>query len=71
MRLVLLANLIAWPVAYWAMQAWLANYEFSIQNSPWLFLLPSLLVLIIALLTVSVQTLKTAKANPAKALKYE
>jgi putative ABC transport system permease protein len=70
-RLVLLANLIAWPVAYWAMQAWLANYKFSMGISPWLFLLPSSLVLLIALLTVSVQTLKTARANPAKALKYE
>jgi putative ABC transport system permease protein len=70
-RLVLLANLIAWPIAYWTMQEWLTNYEFSISISPWLFLLPGLLVLIIAMLTVSIQTIKTARSNPAKALKYE
>jgi hypothetical protein len=70
-RLVILANLIAWPFAYWAIKEWLSNYAFSIDINLWLFLMPGLLVLFIALLTISIQTIKTARANPAKALKYE
>jgi putative ABC transport system permease protein len=71
MQLVLLANLIAWPVSYWVMKKWLQNYAFQIDISPWLFLLPTLLVLLIAFLTLSFQTLKAARTNPVNALKYE
>jgi putative ABC transport system permease protein len=71
MQLVLIANLIAWPLAYWSIQQWLQNYTFRIDISLWLFLLPSILVIVIALLTVSMQTIRSAKANPVKALRYE
>jgi putative ABC transport system permease protein len=71
MQLVLVANLIAWPVSYWVMKKWLQNYAFQIDISPWLFLLPTLLVLLIAFLTLSFQTLKAARTNPVQALKYE
>jgi putative ABC transport system permease protein len=70
-RLVLLANLIAWPLAYWGVSQWLSTYAFRIDISPWLFVLPTLLVLFIALLTVSMQTWKAARQNPVKALRYE
>jgi putative ABC transport system permease protein len=70
-RLVLLANVIAWPLAYWGISQWLQNYAFRIDISPWLFIVPALLVLLVALLTVSTQTIKAARANPVKALKYE
>jgi putative ABC transport system permease protein len=71
MQLVLIANLIAWPLAYLAIRQWLQNYTFRIDINPWLFLLPSVLVILVALLTVSMQTLKSARANPVKALRYE
>ncbi|QHT67037.1 FtsX-like permease family protein [Rhodocytophaga rosea] len=69
--LVLLANLIAWPLAYWAMYEWLSTYAFRININPWLFIIPSILVFVIALLTVSLQTIKSAKSNPVKSLRYE
>jgi putative ABC transport system permease protein len=69
--LVLLANLIAWPLAYWGIYEWLARYAFRITINPWLFIIPSILVFVIALLTVSMQTIKSAKSNPVKSLRYE
>jgi putative ABC transport system permease protein len=71
MQLVVIANIIAWPVAYWVMKQWLQNYAFRIDISLWLFLLPTVLVLLIASLTLSFQTMKAARTNPVKALKYE
>jgi putative ABC transport system permease protein len=70
-RLVLLANLLALPLAYWATSQWLTNYAFRIDPNPWLFLSPALLVLLIAILTLSFQTWKAARQNPVKALRYE
>lgn len=70
-RLILLANIIAWPLAYWGITTWLQNYAFRIDINIWLFIIPALLILLIALLTVSVQTIKASRANPVKALKYE
>ena len=68
---ILLANLLAWPLAYWGIHRWLQNYAFRIDISPWLFVLPTLLVLLIALLTVSAQTWRAARQNPVKALRTE
>jgi putative ABC transport system permease protein len=70
-RLLLIANLIAWPLAYWGISHWLQNYAFSIDINLWLFLVPTFLVLLIALLTVSVQTIKAARANPVSSLRSE
>lgn len=71
LKIILLANVVAWPIAYWGINRWLENYSFHINISPWLFVVPALLVLLIALLTISIQTLKSARANPVKALRYE
>lgn len=70
-RLVLLASVVALPIAYFAMKEWLAGYATRISLSWWLFAIPLVVVLLIALLTVSFQTLKAAMANPAKSLRYE
>ncbi len=70
-KLVLLANLLAWPLAYWSIREWLENYPFDFPVSPWLFVLPAAGVLGVALLTVSYRTLKAARQNPVKALRYE
>lgn len=71
MKLVLVANLIAWPFAYWLIKEWLQNYAFRIDIQAWLFVVPSLLVLCIALSTIILQVVKAARANPVEALKYE
>jgi putative ABC transport system permease protein len=70
-RLVLVASIVALPIAYFAMKEWLAGYATRISLSWWLFALPLVVVLLIALLTVSLQTIKAAVANPAESLKYE
>jgi putative ABC transport system permease protein len=71
MKLILLANVVAWPIAYWGITLWLENYAFRINITPGLFIIPAVMVLSIALFTISIQTLKSAKANPVKALRYE
>jgi putative ABC transport system permease protein len=68
---VLIANLIAWPVAYFAMRQWLQGYAYRINIAVWSFVLAAVLALTIALLTVSYQALRAATANPADALRYE
>jgi putative ABC transport system permease protein len=53
------------------MNEWLQNYAFRIEISWWLLALPLIIVLLLALLTVSLQTVKAAFRNPAKSLRYE
>jgi len=68
---VLLANIIAWPIGWFAMNKWLEDFAYRIEISWWMFVLASVLALTIALLTVSWQALKAATANPVEALRYE
>ncbi len=70
-KLVLLANLLAWPVAYFAMQQWLQSFAYRIDQGWWVFALAGGAALLIALLTVSAQALKAARANPVESLRYE
>ncbi|MBC7920759.1 MAG: ABC transporter permease [Ferruginibacter sp.] len=70
-RLVLLANVIAWPLAWYVMSRWLESYAFRILISAWLFIWPTVLVLLIALLTVSIRTWQAVRQNPVEALRYE
>ncbi len=69
--LVALANVIAWPVAYYAMSKWLQNFAYRIQIGWGTFILAGILALLIALITVSFQAVKAALANPVEALRYE
>jgi putative ABC transport system permease protein len=71
MQLVGVASLVALPLSYLVLQRWLANYAFHIQLHWWLFAVPLAAVLLIALATVSYQTIKAARLNPVKALRYE
>ena len=68
---VIVANIIAWPVAYFVMNRWLQNFAYKIKLEIWVFILSALIAFIIALLTVSFQAVKAAAANPVEALKYE
>jgi putative ABC transport system permease protein len=70
-RLVLLANLIAWPLAWWVMHRWLENYSYRITISWWLFAAAGVGALLVAVLTISFQAIKVALANPVKALREE
>ena len=70
-KLLLLANVIAWPVAWYSMNKWLQNFAYRIDISWWVFALAGGLALVIALLTVSTQAIRAALANPIEALKYE
>nr|NIR52400.1 FtsX-like permease family protein [candidate division KSB1 bacterium]NIR70590.1 FtsX-like permease family protein [candidate division KSB1 bacterium]NIS27726.1 FtsX-like permease family protein [candidate division KSB1 bacterium]NIT74554.1 FtsX-like permease family protein [candidate division KSB1 bacterium]NIU28379.1 FtsX-like permease family protein [candidate division KSB1 bacterium] len=69
--LVLLANLIAWPLAWIAMNQWLQNFAYRVDMSWWVFALAGGLALGIALLTVSSQAIRAALANPVDSLRYE
>lgn len=70
-KLVLLAILIASPIAWWAMNTWLQNFAYRINISWWMFAAAGLGAILIALLTVSFQSVKAALANPVKSLKTE
>ena len=69
--LVVAANAIAWPVAFFVLDRWLAFYAYRIDQSPVWFVLAGAGVLAVALATVSGQTWLAARTNPADALKYE
>jgi hypothetical protein len=71
LKWVLVANIIAWPVAYLVAHRWLQNFAYRTNIHAGIFLLAAALSLFIALATVSFKALKTATANPAKALRYE
>jgi len=68
---VLIANVIALPIAYYIMNKWLQNFAYRVGLNWWLFVLAGGLALIIALLAVSYQTIKAATANPVDSLRYE
>ena len=69
--LVILAGIISIPLAWFAMNLWLQDFHYRIEIPWWIFLLGILIALIIAFLTVSIQSFKAANSNPIKALKYE
>jgi len=71
MRPVLIANLIAWPLAYVAMENWLSGFDQKISLGPVYFLAATLLTILIAVGTVAGQAYSVARAEPAKALRDE
>jgi putative ABC transport system permease protein len=68
---VILANLIAWPVAWWLMRDWLNTFDARISLTPTPFLLAGLLALAIAIGTIAGHAMKVARLNPVHALRYE
>ncbi|MFC1898103.1 ABC transporter permease [Candidatus Cloacimonadota bacterium] len=69
--LIGIANLIAWPIAYFALQKWLQNFAYKMNLQIGIFLLAGLFSSFIFILTLSFQTIKAANTNPVKVLKYE
>ena len=69
--LILIANLIAWPIAHYGVEHWLRDFAYRIDAGMGLFLIGGLLVFLTALLTIGIQALKAAQRNPVHALRYE
>ena len=69
--LIIVSNLIAWPIAWYFMGLWLDSFAYHISVNPLLYALASVITVIIALLTVSFQTIRAARSNPANTLRYE
>ena len=70
-KLVLIASIISFPVAWWAMNNWLQSFAYRINISWWVFVVAGLVTVFIALITVSFQAIKAAVANPVKSLRTE
>jgi predicted permease len=70
-KLVVLSCLVAFPVAWWMMNSWLQSYKYRIEISWWIFLAAGVSAILIALITISFQSIKAAIANPVKSLRSE
>jgi putative ABC transport system permease protein len=70
-RLIAMAVVISVPLGWWACDKWLQSFAYRINISWWMFLIAALIVVAIAIVTVSIQTLKAARANPVKSLRSE
>ncbi|MFC2082150.1 ABC transporter permease [Bacteroidota bacterium] len=68
---IVIANVIAWPLAYYFMNQWLSDFAYRIEMNYWIFIIGGLLSLAIALLTVSYQSIKAALSNPVDSLRTE
>ena len=71
LKWVVLANLLAWPLAWFLMNKWLQNFAYHTSMSWWIFILSGGIALLIAMLTVSYQAIRAATANPIETLRYE
>jgi len=71
LKWILVANLVAWPVAWLYMRNWLQEFAYKTEINLWIFLAAAVLVLIIAIFSMSYQVIRTTKINPAVSLKHE
>jgi putative ABC transport system permease protein len=71
LKLTVMAFVFATPVAYYLLDTWLKNFSYHISIAWWMFVLPGVLILLIALLTVNVQSLRTALSKPVDKLRNE
>jgi len=71
LKLVLVASVIAFPIAWWGMNKWLQDFAYRISITWWVFVLAGVIAILIALFTISFQSIKAAIANPVKSLRTE
>jgi len=71
LQLVAISCLVAFPIAWWMMHKWLQDYDYRITIGWWVFLMAAVMALLIALITISFQSVKTALMNPVKSLRSE
>ena len=69
--LIIAANVVAWPLAWYFMNKWLDTFAYHIDMDVLVYILAAVAAILIALITVSAQTIKAAMSNPAKTLRYE
>jgi len=69
--LVSISNIFAWPLAFYFMNKWLNNYAYHADINLLIFIFSAVVAIAVALITVSFQSLKAAKINPADSIKYE
>ena len=70
-RLIILANIIAFPLAWWVMHSWLQDFAYRTSLSWWIFAIAGAIALLIAAITISIQTIKASYANPVNSLRTE
>lgn len=69
--LITIANILAWPIAWFAMNQWLGSFAYHIEMNLLIYLIAAVVAILLALITVSVQTIKAAMTNPSSTLRYE
>ena len=69
--LIALANILAWPTAYYIMNKWLENFAYKASLDLWIFLSAGILVFMISVITIVLHSLKVATSNPVDSLRYE
>jgi putative ABC transport system permease protein len=70
-KLVIIGNILAWPLAYFAMNKWLENFAYHTTLTWWMFALGAVLSIAVVVITISYQSYKAARKNPADSLRYE
>ena len=71
LKLVVIANVIAWPVSYFLVNKWLMNFPYKIEVGIDVFLLASGLTLLISLITIGYTVIRSATGNPIESIRYE
>jgi putative ABC transport system permease protein len=71
LKLIAISCLVAFPVSWWVMHNWLLNYQYRIEIGWWVFLAAGISAMLIALITISFQSVKAAIANPVTSLRSE
>jgi putative ABC transport system permease protein len=71
LKLVIIASIIAFPIAWWGMNKWLQNFAYKVDIGWWIFLIAALFAVIVTLATISYQAIKAAVANPVSSLRSE
>lgn len=70
-RIILVSNMVGWPIAYYVMNRWLQGFAYSIHLSWYFFVISGIVTILVAMITVSYQSIRAAVSNPIKALRYE
>lgn len=70
-KLIFIASVISWPIAYWVMNSWLQDFSYRVDINLFMFAVITLITILLSLLTVIYQTVKAALKNPADTLRYE
>ncbi len=71
LQLVLIANIISWPITYWIAESWLASFMYRVEISPLIFVIAGLSVVGLVTLSIGFQSFLAAKSNPVNSLRYE